>query len=178
MSAAWYALPGAALLVALAFGGWAVVTVLAEKSRDTLGDMISSQPPSASADLSAGTRYRIKVIGSEPSGRVTCAFVGPAGTFRLRFPPMPAAEHDKIASTLGLFTAPRDGRFEVSCSEAGASGGFDDGRVYGIRVRRDYATDLRTQGLVAGTAGLPAVASWAVVFVLRRRTRTPRAGRS
>jgi hypothetical protein len=159
------------LLVALVCGGGVAVTALLEKGRDTLSDMTDSKGSSARADLTAGSRYRLKVIGQKPAAPVACAFDGGGGdAFRLRFPP--PGGRDRIAVTIGVFTAPRDGVFEVSCFESAANPNrsFDNGRLYGLRVDPDYATAMRAWGIGAGAAAVLAVGSFVVVLVLRRRS--------
>jgi hypothetical protein len=172
LNGAWYVLPGVLLLAALVCGGGVAATALLEKGRNTLSDMTDSKDSSARADLTAGSRYRVKVTGQRPDAAVACAFDdGAGGVFRLRFPPM-STGRGQIAATIGVFTAPRGGVFEVSCFESGAaaSRSFDNGRVYGVRVDSDYVTGMRDWGIGAGAAAALAVASFVVVLVLRRRT--------
>jgi hypothetical protein len=159
------------LLAALVCGGGVAATALLEKGRNALSDMTDGKDSSARADLTAGSRYRLKVIGQKPAAAVTCAFDGGAGdAFRLRFPP--PGGRDRITVTIGVFTAPRGGVFTVSCfgSAANPDRSSDNGRIYGLRVDPDYATTMRAWGIGAGAAAALAVASFAVLLVLRRRT--------
>jgi len=154
-------------------GGWGVVREISLEVRGNLAD-VGATDHHGQANLYQGGRYRVSVLSSMPDP-VTCVFIPsdaspssspggplPAGAFSQTFSgPRPSRAY---LESLGTFTAPSTGVFDVTCG----SGNSDN-----IWVDRLPLVSTRTL-LGLGAAAL--VLGLVVLFVAvrqRRRDRPP-----